>query len=73
MGRPIVGIYSNSSCTEELIKVQDTYVYKMGNINSVVKDNGVNLNVYIKNSGELNLNLTERQSLIVLFKNTMVI
>ena len=52
MGRPIVKIYSNSSCREELTKVQDTYIYKMGNINSVVRSNGVNLDVYIKNSGE---------------------
>ena len=52
MGRPRLGIYSNSSCTEELMKVQDTYVYKMGNISSVVRSSGVNLDVYIKNSGE---------------------
>ena len=52
MGRPIVGIYSNPSCTEELMKVQDTYVYKIGSVNSVVERNGVNLDVYIKNSGE---------------------
>ena len=52
MGRPIVKIYSNSSCTEELMKVKDTYVYKMGSVNSVIKDKGLNLEVYIKNSGE---------------------
>ena len=52
MGRPIVGIYSNSSCTEELMKVQDTYVYNVGSVNSVIKDKGLNLGVYIKNSGE---------------------
>ena len=52
MGRPIVGIYSNSSCTEELMKVQDTYIYKIGSINYIAKYKGVNLDVYIKNSGE---------------------
>ena len=52
MGRPILGIYSSSSCTEELMKVQDTYIYKIGSINSVIMSNGINLDVYIKNSGE---------------------
>ena len=52
MGRPIVKLYSNSSCTEELMKVKDTYVYKVGSVNSVIKNKGLNLDVYIKNSGE---------------------
>ena len=52
MGRPRIGIYSNSSCTEELMKVKGTYVYKVGSVNSVIKDKGLNLGVYIKNSGE---------------------
>ena len=52
MGRPIVGIYSNSSCTEELIKVQNTYIYNVGSVNSVAKNRVVKLDVYIKNSGE---------------------
>ena len=52
MGRPRLGIYSNSSCTEELMKVKGTYVYKVGSVNSVIKNKGLNLGVYIKNSGE---------------------
>ena len=52
MGRPIVKIYSNYSCTEELMKVKGTYIYKVGSVNSIIKSKGLNLDVYIKNSGE---------------------
>ena len=52
MGRPIVKLYSNSSCTEELMKAKDTYICKIGSVNSVVRDKGLDLDVYIKNSGD---------------------